>query len=75
MTATRRASLRDAHRPGGDAEGEARLPRWRELLSHISTDSRIVTAEGSAHDIPGQRPDVIVEVIREMLATVRARSQ
>ncbi len=65
--------VRDPNRSGGDAEGEARMHKWREMLGHISSNSRMVTAEGSGHDIPEQRPDVIVEAIREMLAKIPGR--
>jgi pimeloyl-ACP methyl ester carboxylesterase len=63
---------RDPKRPGADAGREAHWSQWQQELGRISSNSRTVTAAGSGHDIPGQRPDVIVEAIREMLAELRA---
>jgi len=63
---------RDPKRPGADAEREAQWSQWQRELGKISSNSRTLTAEGSGHDIPGQRPDVIVEAIRAMLAELRA---
>jgi pimeloyl-ACP methyl ester carboxylesterase len=54
---------RDPNRP------EERQPRWRFLqedLLKLSTNSTLVIAEGSSHDVPGDRPDVVVEAIRKL---------
>jgi pimeloyl-ACP methyl ester carboxylesterase len=44
--------------------------RWMELqkkLLQLSPNSRQVVAEDSGHGIPGQRPDVIVDVVRRLV--------
>ena len=54
---------RDPNRP------EELQPRWRFLqedLMKLSTNSSLVIAQGSSHDVPGDRPDVVVEVVRNL---------
>jgi pimeloyl-ACP methyl ester carboxylesterase len=54
---------RDPNRP------QERQPRWRFLqedLLKLSTNSTLVIAEGSSHDVPGDRPDVVVEAIKKL---------
>jgi len=35
-------------------------------LAHLSTRGRQIMVEGSGHDIPSDRPDAIVEAVREI---------
>jgi pimeloyl-ACP methyl ester carboxylesterase len=59
---------RDPNRP------EERQPRWRFLqedLLKLSADSTLVIAKGSSHDVPGDRPDVVVEAIRKLALGLR----
>ena len=55
---------RDPRRPGANADTESRWRNWQQDLRRISSNSHSVTAEGSGHDIPGERPDTIVQAIR-----------
>jgi pimeloyl-ACP methyl ester carboxylesterase len=46
---------------------------WRkshEALAAAGTRRRLVTAEGSDHDVPEERPDVIVTAVQELLKSV-----
>ena len=48
---------------------------WRELqgdLAALSSRGRVVVAEGAGHMIHHERPDVVVEAIREVVAAVRS---
>jgi pimeloyl-ACP methyl ester carboxylesterase len=54
---------RDPNRP------QERQPKWRLLQEDflkLSTNSTLVIAEGSSHDVPGDRPDVVVVAIRKL---------
>jgi pimeloyl-ACP methyl ester carboxylesterase len=58
------------HNPDSGLDGE----RWRKFqqeLTQLSSNSTHVFAEGSGHDVPGQRPDVVVEAIRKLIAGSR----
>ena len=47
---------------------------WRTLqerLAGLTPDARLVVAEGSGHFIPGDRPDAIVDAVREVVDAVR----
>ena len=49
---------------------------WRTLqerLAGLTPDARLVVAEGSGHFIPGDRPDAIVDAVREVVDAVRDR--
>lgn len=52
----------------------AYLRRFHERLAALSTRGRRVTAEGSGHMIPVERPDLVVQFINEMLDAVAAAS-
>jgi pimeloyl-ACP methyl ester carboxylesterase len=65
---------RDPQRHGADKDGEEQWQQWQRDLSRISSNSRIVTAKGSDHDIPGHRPEQVVDAIREMLNGLPARA-
>jgi len=50
---------------------------WQELqadLAKLSSDSRLLVAEKSGHGIPMDQPDLVVEVIGQMVASVRGVS-
>ena len=52
---------------------EERQPRWHKLqedLAKLSTNSKLVIAEGSGHNVPGERPEVVVEAVRAMAREV-----
>ncbi len=36
-------------------------------MADLSTAGRLITAEGSGHDIPSERPDIVIETILEMV--------
>ncbi|HEX6383830.1 MAG TPA: alpha/beta hydrolase [Anaerolineae bacterium] len=42
-------------------------------LAALSTNGRLVIAYGSGHDIPFQRPDLVIEAIRDVVAVVQAQ--
>ena len=47
---------------------------WRTLqerLAGLTPDARLVVAAGSGHFVPGDRPDVIVDAVREVVDAVR----
>ena len=41
--------------------------REQEELTTLSSNGRLVIAKGSGHDVPGMRPDVIVDAVRELV--------
>lgn len=46
---------------------------WRrshELITVRSSDRELVVAEGSDHDVPEERPDLIVEAVSQILAKI-----
>jgi pimeloyl-ACP methyl ester carboxylesterase len=48
---------------------------WRELqgdLAALSSRGRVVVAEGAGHMIHHERPDVVLEAIREVVTAVRS---
>lgn len=49
---------------------------WRrshELITVRSSDRELVVAEGSDHDVPEERPDLIVEAVSQILAKIDGR--
>lgn len=62
---------RDPDRAGTNASRESEWQNWQHDLSRISANSRNVIAKGSGHDVPSERPDLIVRAIRDLLAQVR----
>jgi pimeloyl-ACP methyl ester carboxylesterase len=63
------------HRHPNDAvllERELRWQQYQKEISRLSSHSTFIVAEGSDHSVPTQRPDVVVEGIRNMLEQVRA---
>jgi len=48
-----------------------RWQRYQRELAQLSTNSTQVFAEGSGHDVPGERPDVVVEAIRGLALGAR----
>lgn len=65
---------RDFQPSRADALQESRWRDWQQDLSRIFSVSSSVTAEGSGHDIPNERPDVIVQAIRDLLARINRSS-
>jgi len=52
---------------GHDAEEEAHHGQQQRHALKLSTNSRLIVAEGSGHDIPLARPDVIVDAVKSLL--------
>jgi pimeloyl-ACP methyl ester carboxylesterase len=52
---------------GNNSEFEARHAQQQRELTKLSTNSRFVVAEGSGHDIPLVRPDVVVETVKYLI--------
>jgi pimeloyl-ACP methyl ester carboxylesterase len=52
---------------GKNAAAEARNYQLQRKTTELSKNSRFMVAEGSAHDVPLARPDVIVSAVRGML--------
>lgn len=59
----------------GDAGSESFHATWvndlQPRLAKLSTRSRIVLLPDSGHDVPADRPDAIVDAVREVVAAVR----
>ena len=62
---------RDPDRPGTNVSRESEWQNWQHDLARISANSRDVVAKGSGHDVPSERPDLIVRAIRDLLTQVR----
>lgn len=48
---------------------------WLELqseLAQLSSNSRLVVAEGVGHDLPFSRPELVSEALRDMVSAIRA---
>ena len=54
---------------GHNSAGERRWAQLQKDLLQFSSDSTQIVAEGSGHDIPGKRPDVIVAAVRHLIET------
>jgi len=52
---------------GNNAEFEARHAQQQREMTKLSTNSRLMVAEGSGHDIPLARPDVVIEAVKSLL--------
>jgi pimeloyl-ACP methyl ester carboxylesterase len=52
---------------GNNSEFEARHDQQQRQMTKLSTNSRFIVAEGSGHDIPLARPDVVVEAVKALL--------
>ena len=52
---------------GQNPAAEARNNQLQRKSAKLSTNSQFVVAEGSAHDVPLARPDVVVEAVRSLL--------
>jgi pimeloyl-ACP methyl ester carboxylesterase len=53
---------------GLEDEVEAAWRRMQDDLATISTDSRLVVADGSGHDIHLERPELVTDAIRDVVA-------
>lgn len=56
---------------GRHPAGEQRWAQLQKRLMDFSSNSTQVVAQGSGHNIPGQRPDVIVEAVRHLIASLQ----
>lgn len=52
---------------GGNSESEARHAKQQREMAQLSSNSRLVVAEGSGHDVPLARPDVVVRAVKSLL--------
>jgi pimeloyl-ACP methyl ester carboxylesterase len=52
---------------GRDHDEETRHARQQRDALKLSSNSRLIIAEGSGHDIPLARPDVIVDAVRSLV--------
>jgi pimeloyl-ACP methyl ester carboxylesterase len=52
---------------GRNPAAEARNIQLQRERAKLSTNSKFIVAEGSAHDVPWARPDVVVEAVRSLL--------
>jgi hypothetical protein len=62
-------------RDAGSAKEDAMLAVWQTLQADqaaLSPSGRQITAAGSGHLIPFERPDVIVEAIRDVVEQARS---
>ncbi len=59
---------------GLEDEVEAAWRRMQHDLTTISTDSRLVVADGSGHDIHLERPDLVADAVREVLSRLESGS-
>jgi len=70
---------RDQNRPSAadDVVSSKREQHWSTLqrqLTGLSSNSTHVTATGSGHSIPSQRPDVIVDAVKNLVTERRSSS-
>lgn len=52
---------------GRNADEESRHAQQQQDLLKLSSNSRLLVATGSGHDIPGARPDVVIEAVKRLL--------
>ena len=52
---------------GHDSEEETRHGQQQRDSLKLSSNARLIIAEGSGHDIPLARPDVIVDAVRSLV--------
>jgi pimeloyl-ACP methyl ester carboxylesterase len=52
---------------GHDHEEETRHAQQQRDALKLSSNSRLIVAEGSGHDIPLARPNVIIDAVRSLL--------
>lgn len=52
---------------GSNSESEARHAHQQREMAQLSSNSRLVVADGSGHDVPLARPDVVVEAVKSLL--------
>jgi pimeloyl-ACP methyl ester carboxylesterase len=58
--------------PGLEDEVEAAWRSMQDDLTTISAQGRLVVADGSGHDIHLERPDVVIDAIRDVVARIAA---
>lgn len=52
---------------GSNSESEARHAQQQREMAQLSSNARLVVADGSAHDVPLARPDVVVQAVKNLL--------
>lgn len=52
---------------GGNSKSEAHHSEQQHQLMKLSSNSKFVVAQGSGHDVPLARPDVVVEAVKALL--------
>jgi hypothetical protein len=57
---------------GHDRSEEAGHTEQQRGMLKLSSNAQLMVAEGSGHDIPGMRPEVIVEAVRSLITKSRA---
>jgi pimeloyl-ACP methyl ester carboxylesterase len=60
---------------GRDSLKEQEWAERQKKLLQLSSNSTQVIADGSRHDVPGQRPDVIIDVVRRLVERMRQPAQ
>jgi pimeloyl-ACP methyl ester carboxylesterase len=59
---------------GGNASQEKRWADGQATLLQLSPDCLQVVAKGSGHNVPGERPDVIVAAVQRLLERLHSRA-
>lgn len=52
---------------GRNLAAEARHNQEQRQFAKLSTDSKLIVAEGSGHDVPLARPDVVVDAVKGLI--------
>jgi pimeloyl-ACP methyl ester carboxylesterase len=52
---------------GNNSNFEVRHAQQQREMAKLSTNSRLIVAEGSGHDVPLARPDVVIEAVKALL--------
>jgi pimeloyl-ACP methyl ester carboxylesterase len=60
---------------GSDSFEEQEWAELQKKLLQLSPNSTQVIAEGSGHGVPGQRPDVIIDVVCRLVERMRLPAQ
>ena len=51
----------------GHASEESRHTQQQNNALRLSSNSRLMVAKGSGHDIPGERPDIVIDAVRSLV--------
>ena len=52
---------------GHDRDEETRHAQQQRDTLKLSSNARLIVAEGSGHDIPGERPDVVINAVKSLV--------